>query len=182
MRACGGDLATRFGHIDRMYKTTESPWATVIISAAHRRGSLTEFGGVRTCTGRQQNAIGFSRYFDRPQPKRPGDYHENALVKSTCASRTRILAIAKRRLPGGAAAKGRLHRESFLIAFPMVTVTSRGTRSPLRGATCGIYAERAYPAVCILGHQLGWADTVCVAAPGSGGDMLPVVVSWLASC
>ena len=41
------------GHIDLVHETTESPWATVVISAARGRGSLTESGGVRTCTGRQ---------------------------------------------------------------------------------------------------------------------------------
>ena len=41
------------GHIDLVHETTESPWATVVKWAARGQVSLTEFGVVRTCTGRQ---------------------------------------------------------------------------------------------------------------------------------
>ena len=48
----------RVGRPDQVLEMTESPWATVVISAARGRGPATAFGVVRTGVGRQRELPG----------------------------------------------------------------------------------------------------------------------------
>ena len=117
------DSLTPPGHIDLVHQTTDSPWATVIISAARGRGSLTESGGAGTCTGRQHRSEMRGRVYAPMSVRHWSRTHVTEMIEETAT-------------------------EVFVIAFPPAAVSVRAQSHRVLYRTVGsVSGKMAQPVI-----------------------------------